>query len=528
MPHGRWLVIEPAPSPDAQSGWGIQDDSEEGNRELDTGSGKRLTSILSVLFGLFALAVPVVWMVVGVDHSAPRDIPKTAPELRSTVATDPTKPAADTGTVSPPPVAATTPAGDPDSTSPPPTTGSASGVPAESLPTTTATTSPTTTTAAPTTTTTGAPTTTSPTTTKGSIQVPPATRVVQEPRSFRIAATGDLLIHGPVVRAARTVDGWDFTPMFSQVAAILRSADLAVCHVETPMSPDNKRLSSYPLFSVPNQLADAIAYAGYDTCSLASNHSTDSGMRGVTGTIEALDRVGVAHTGMARTPLERATLNLLEVNDATVAHLSYTYGLNTGPLRAEQEHMTNLIEEETILQEAGRARVSGADFVILSLHWGTEYSRMPDSYQTDLGPRLLSSSHIDLILGHHAHVVQPIHRIGDEYVVYGLGNFLSYQSPRWGAAKPGTQDGVILRFTVTEDPATGRWSVTSISHTPTRVNLTTFEIVNALNPKGEHNPTVLARSATETAEALAALGTAILAIPGPTPNPAEWLSRLLG
>ena len=85
--------------------------------------------------------------------------------------------------------------------------------------------------------------------------------------------------------------------MFSQVAPILRVADLAVCHVETPMSPDNRRLSSYPLFSVPNQLADAIAYAGYDTCSLASNHSTDSGMRGVAGTIESL-----AHVGMARTP----------------------------------------------------------------------------------------------------------------------------------------------------------------------------------------------------------------------------------
>ena len=165
---------------------------------------------------------------------------------------------------------------------------------------------------------------------------------------------------------------------------------------------------------------------------------------------------------------------------------------------------------------------------ILSLHWGTEYRRMPDRYQTDLGPRLLSSPHIDLILGHHAHVVQPLDRIGDEYLVYGLGNFLSNQSPRWGAAKPGTQDGVILRFTVTEDPATGRWSVTSISHTPTRVNLTTFEIVNALNPKGEHNPAVPARSAAKTAEALAALGTAILAIPRPTPDPAEWLSRLLG
>ena len=358
--------------------------------------------------------------------------------------------------------------------------------------------------------------------------LPPPGPVVHEARSFTIAATGDLLIHSPIVRRARTADGWDFTPMFSQVAPILREADLAICHVETPMSPDNKRLSTFPLFSVPNQLADAIAYAGYDTCSLASNHSLDSGLRGVAGTIEALDRVGVAHTGMARSPTERARLNLLDVNGATVAHLSYSYGLNTGALRPEETHLANLIDEETILREAGIARSAGADFVILSLHWGTEFRRMPDSYQTDLGARLLSSPQIDLIVGHHAHVVQPVDRVGDEYIVYGLGNFISSMSPRPDGTRQGTQDGAIILLTVTEDPATGRWRVTLIAHTPTRVNLTTGEIINALDPKNDHNPAVLARSAAETAQALAALGTRVRPLPGLAFDPAEWLFRRLG
>ncbi|MDE0138478.1 MAG: CapA family protein [bacterium] len=348
------------------------------------------------------------------------------------------------------------------------------------------------------------------------------------PRSFTIAATGDLLIHSPIVRRARTADGWDFTPMFQQVAPILRAADLAVCHVETPMSPDNRNLSTFPLFSVPNHLADAIAYAGYDTCSLASNHSLDTGMRGVAGTIDALDRVGVAHTGMARTPEQRAALNLLEVNGATVAHLSYTYGLNTGMLRPENAHLANIIDEVAILREAGRARAAGADFIILSLHWGTEFRRMPDRYQTDLGPRLLATPVIDLIIGHHAHVVQPVDRIGAEYLAYGLGNFISWQSPRREGGKPGTQDGMILRLTVREDPSTGRWRVTCVSHTPTMVNLYTFEIVNALDPGGPHNPAELAASAADTAEALAALGTTVRAHSGLTPDIAEWHSRLLG
>ena len=352
-------------------------------------------------------------------------------------------------------------------------------------------------------------------------------RNLREPRSFTIAATGDLLIHTPLVRTARTSDGWDFTPMFSQVASILRAADLAVCHVETPMSPDNKRLSSYPLFSVPNQLADAIAFAGYDTCSLASNHSADSGFRSVVGTIEALDRVGVAHTGMARSPEERAMLNLLDVNGATVAHLSYTYGLNTGPLHAEEAHMANLIDEETILEEAGRARAEDADFIILSLHWGSEFRRAPDRLQTDLGPRLLASPAVDLIIGHHAHVVQPVDRIGGEYLVYGLGNFLSGQSPRLGPGREGTQDGVILQFTVTEDPSTGRWLVTSIAHTPTRVDPSGYKIVNVLHPKHKHNQAARARSAAETAGSLAALGTAIWATPWSL-DLSEWLYRSVG
>ena len=349
----------------------------------------------------------------------------------------------------------------------------------------------------------------------------------REPRSFTIAATGDLLIHSPFVRRARRADGWDFTPVFREVAPILREADLAVCHVETPMSPDNRNLSTFPLFSVPNHLADAIAHAGYDTCSLASNHSLDSGMRGVAGTIDALDRVGVAHTGMARSREERGVLNLLEVNGATVAHLSYTYGLNTGALRPEDAHLANIIDEMDILVEAWRARLAGADFVILSLHWGTEFRRMPDRYQTDLGPRLLASPDIDLIIGHHAHVVQPVDRIGGEYLAYGLGNFISIQSPRGVGGKPGTQDGVILRLTVTEDTVTGRWSATSISHTPTMVDLYTLEIVNTLDPAGRRNPAELAASAADTAGALAALGTTVPGIPGLTPDIAEWLSRRL-
>ena len=340
---------------------------------------------------------------------------------------------------------------------------------------------------------------------------PAATEVVDDgPPSFTIAATGDLLIHESVADAARTADGWDFSQMFSSVAPILSQADLAVCHVESPMSPNNARLSYFPAFLVPRELAGAISYAGYDTCSLASNHATDAGREGIVGTIGALDRVQVAHAGMALSPEAREEVTLVEAGDATVAHLSYTYGFNNGELDADESHLSNVIDEATILEEAQRARSAGADFVVLSMHWGTNYRSEPDETQIGIGPRLLASPDIDLILGHHAHVVQPVVQIGGEFLVYGLGNFLSNQSPETCAECPlPTEDGVIVHLTVTEDPATGRWAVTELAHTPTWVDRSTFEIVDVLRDD-RRDPELLQDSAERTAAALRLLGTPVV------------------
>lgn len=339
---------------------------------------------------------------------------------------------------------------------------------------------------------------------------PAVTAAVDEgPPSFTIAATGDLLIHESVADAARTADGWDFAPMFSSVEPILGQADLAVCHVESPMSPNNARLSYFPAFLVPRELAEAIAYAGYDTCSLASNHATDGGRDGIVGTIGALDRARVAHAGMALSPEARDQVTLIEAGDATVAHLSYTYGFNNGELDPDESHLSNVIDEAAILDEARRARSAGADFVMLSMHWGTNYSSEPDELQVGLGPRLLASPDIDLILGHHAHMVQPVVQIGGEFLVYGLGNFLSNQSPETCTECPlPTEDGVIIHLTVTEDEATGRWSVTEVAHTPTWVDRSNFEIVDVLRDTGR-DPGLLQDSARRTASALAFLGTTV-------------------
>lgn len=161
-------------------------------------------------------------------------------------------------------------------------------------------------------------------------------------------------------------------------------------------------------------------------------------------------------------------------------------------------------------------------FIILSLHWDWEFRSLPNPYQATLGPRLLSSPDIDLILGHHAHVVQPVAEIDGEYLAYGLGNFLSRQSPGTCRGCPAaSQDGVILHLTVVEDATSGLWRVTEATHTPTRVEPGTFEIVNVLSPARPHDPVVMAASAQRTARTLESQGTKVpprASLPNPDPE----------
>jgi poly-gamma-glutamate synthesis protein (capsule biosynthesis protein) len=293
---------------------------------------------------------------------------------------------------------------------------------------------------------------------------------------FTIAASGDILVHSTVAaRAAEYGDGsFDFRPMFEPVRTVISEADLAVCHMETPLSPTNEGLASYPIFNAPREVAGAAAFAGFDACSTASNHSYDRQLEGVSGTLEVLEEAGLAHAGTARSPAERNRSTLLEVKGFIVGLLSYSYQLNSTAVPAEPWSV-NIIDERRILADARKAKRRGAEFVIVSLQWGVEYQRAPTPEQRGLARRLLRSPAVDLILGHHAHVVQPIGRVGKEYVIFGMGNFLSNQSD--DCCLPETQDGVIVRIEVAEKRKGLR--VTGLGYTPTWVDIGSYRILPA-------------------------------------------------
>lgn len=293
---------------------------------------------------------------------------------------------------------------------------------------------------------------------------PPSPAAPTRPRTLTVAAAGDLLVHEALTvqaaadaKAAGTA-GHDFTRVLAPVAPVLRRADLAICHLEQPLAEPDGPFTGYPLFSAPPQLADAAAAAGFDTCSTASNHSLDTGMAGVARTLDNLERAGLAHAGTARSRREARRPTIVDVHGVPVAHLSFTFSFNGIPLPEGKPWAANHLDPDRVLAEARRARRAGAEIVIASLHWGTEYQVAADSGQLQLARDLLAGPEIDLIVGHHAHVVQPIEKIGRKWVAYGMGNLIT----RFPDGSPEqTQDAIIPTFTFRET-APGRWRVTGV------------------------------------------------------------------
>jgi len=300
--------------------------------------------------------------------------------------------------------------------------------------------------------------------------------------------TGDILVHSSVFNQAQaygTKSGkaYDFRPMFDKVRPVISAADVAICHQETPLSADNKQLSGFPIFSTPHEVADALLDAGYDGCSTASNHSFDRNVQGITDTMTVFDQVGLKQSGMARTSEENARATIYTANGVTVGHLAYTYGLNGFTLPADKPWLVRLIDKakdspsdqpyasQFILADAKAARVAGAELVVISIQWGAEYQSKPTPSQVALANALLASPDIDLVVGHHVHVIQPIDRVGDKYVIFGVGNFLSNQSPAADASLPAaSQDGVIVDVTFTESDVNGTFKTTKVGYTPTWVD----------------------------------------------------------
>ncbi|WP_030301181.1 CapA family protein [Streptomyces katrae] len=320
-------------------------------------------------------------------------------------------------------------------------------------------------------------------------------------KGFTLVATGDVLPHDSVIKRAAADadgDGHDFRPMFSLVKPVVSTADLAICHMETVYGEDGGPFTGYPAFQSPPEVADGLKDAGYDGCSTASNHTLDAGADGLKRTLDKFDKAGLKHAGSARTATEAATPTLYTAGSAKVAHLAYTYDTNGYPLPEDRPWAVNLMEKDKIIADARAARKAGADVVLVSVHWGTEWQTEPDEKQLALGKALTASQtgarpDIDMILGTHAHIPQAYEKVNGTWIIYGMGDQVAGEMFNYSGARDMRGNyGSIGRFTFAPPAAAGgRWQVTKAEFIPQMMDLSAGKVVNlpaalALSPDGDY------------------------------------------
>jgi poly-gamma-glutamate capsule biosynthesis protein CapA/YwtB (metallophosphatase superfamily) len=297
----------------------------------------------------------------------------------------------------------------------------------------------------------------------------PTASPTPELRTISIVSSGDILLHERLWAQAQRdgVDGkWDFYPQLADFEPVISSADLALCHLETPLAELGVDYQGYPVFNSPPQITAAITKLGFDMCSTASNHSLDQGFSGLKRTIETLNAAGIPHTGTAISEADASAPLVIDVQTENgivkVGILSYTYGFNGFQRDSDKLWSANLIDPATVIAEASLARSQGAEIVVAKMHWGSEYANKPNDFQESVAKELADSGLIDLIDGSHSHSVQPLTQIGNTVIAYGHGNFVAAQR------EPTTikSEGLVTRWEFVED-AFGKFSLTCVDALPT-------------------------------------------------------------
>ena len=291
----------------------------------------------------------------------------------------------------------------------------------------------------------------------------PATRLTLPPRTFNLVATGDVLTESAVNAAAGTYAAanggrYDFAPLLAPVSPIIASADIAICQMEIPIGLPGERAGIYGhspfggnTLLAPYEIASGLRRAGFDRCSTASNHSNDLGNEGIDSTLAALDANGISHVGTARQPAEAQT-TLLTVNGVRLAHLSYTHYSNT-QLPGEPWRVNFAASAAQVAGDVAEARNAGAEVVVVSLHIFQELLPAALPQDRQFVDDLTALAHVDLVIEHGPHVVQPLERVNGTWVYWSVGNFISGMgTPSRGVfADPRTLDELAAsaRFTET-------------------------------------------------------------------------------
>ena len=237
---------------------------------------------------------------------------------------------------------------------------------------------------------------------------------------------GDALIHnGVYLDAADGEGGYDFKPMFKYLKPIVQTYDLAFYNQETIIGGKKIGLSTYPRFNSPEEIGDALVDTGFNMVSLANNHTLDRGEVAIINSVDYWNDKNVITAGSYTSYEQQEKVNIYEKNNITYVFLAYTTITNGLKTPDDKEYLVNIYSDEKVKEEVEKIK-NKVDVVIVSMHWGTEYTHTPTSEQKRIA-NYLSSLGVDIIIGHHPHVIEPIEYINDTLVIYSLGNLISAQ-----------------------------------------------------------------------------------------------------
>ena len=294
--------------------------------------------------------------------------------------------------------------------------------------------------------------------------------VVPEDTYATILSFGDTLTHSQVYKSAYDSETktYDFSPIFEYVEEYVQNATISIGNFECPMAGPEKGYSGYPCFNTPEALATDLAELGVDLVSTGTNHSLDKGFTGLCSTLDYLDAAGIKHVGTSRSQAEQASICYVDLNGIKGAVLCGTYGTNGIPLPSGKEFCVDLLDKNLISTHIATAKAEGAEIIIFCMHNGIEYQTKENSNQTSWAEWLIANG-VDIILGCHPHVLQPMRMMstidenGEEktgLVIFSQGNFYSSQT------KTNTRNTALFEIEIKKDGITNEVSIEKATYIP--------------------------------------------------------------
>lgn len=310
------------------------------------------------------------------------------------------------------------------------------------------------------------------------------------PRSRQISlnVVGDIMAHTPQLKAQYDSinDSYSFDNNFKYAKKYIESSNISIANLETTLAGPNIPYSSYPTFNSPDALADALKHTGIDIISTINNHSFDKGDLGVSRTLQVIKEKGFDTVGTVQNSQDNNYI-IKDINNITLGITSFTYGelkdnskyvngIKISNKSKDKMNVFDMYNPSIAFDSINKSleNIKDTDLQIVILHWGNEYQRLPSEFQRELA-KMLCNSGVDIIVGSHPHVVQPVEMISSKdgrnqtLVIYSLGNFLSNQR-REILGSPYTEDGLMVEIKISKNSIEDKANVSSVNCIPTWVN----------------------------------------------------------